>query len=109
MNTKIKIESFGDLEEVVLKFSNYQDRDKIAIIAEQEGEVYDVLTCNGSVYIAPDVVSFRSDQNYVEALVEAGYIEPEPEFIEPSGFIFLTYHKLTKEAFDFINSNKTEA
>lgn len=91
-------------ETVSLEFARYQDRNKIAIIAIQEGELYDYLTCNGSGYYGEDVVSFRSDYpEYPKALVESKIIEPDLVFSEPSGYIFLEYYKLTPEAFKEIS------
>lgn len=92
-------------ETVSLKFARYKDRDKIVIIAHQEGKLYDyLLTFDGDSYCGEDVVSFRSDcPEYIEALIEGKIIEPDLIFLEPYRKISLEYYKLTSESFKEIS------
>ena len=92
-----------------LSFNRYQSNGAIAVIAEEEGEVYDYLTTN----IHEDfnlkennLVQIRSDYSqYADFLIENNFIKPQTVMVVPSGFIFILFFEPTEEFSNYIKEN----
>lgn len=110
---KIKSTFYEDkFHNINLSFSRYQSNDAIAIIAEEDGEVYDFFTTNNPEEDADfnlkenNLVQIRSDYSqYADFLVENNFIKPQPVMMVPSGFILILFFEPTEEFSNYIKEN----
>lgn len=68
---------------------------------DYEGEAVAVASVNGGIKVAPNIVGIKTwskNAGMVQALVDAGIIEPELLFTRPSGFVRIEYYRLTDDA-----------
>jgi len=70
---------------------------------DYEGEAVAVASVNGGIKVAPNIIGIKTwseNAGMVQALVDAGIIEPELLFTHPSGFVEIEYYRLTDEALE---------
>ena len=120
--TDLKIKSTfyeDEFHNINLSFTRYQSNDAIAIIAKEDGEVYDFLTTNNPEEDADfnlkenNLVQIRSDySHYADFLVENNFIKPQTVMMVPktvmmvpSGFIFILFFEPTEEFSNYIKEN----
>lgn len=97
-------------KQYLLEFEKYQTNGNTAIVLidpEQPEFPAAVATCNVMDFpIERELVGIKwwsENTGMVEALVEAGVIEPQTEFEIPSGFVTVPFHRLTRHVLDYLN------
>lgn len=88
--------------ECELQFAKYGNGNTaIQLIDKEDGSPVAVATVNGEDIPPSGVVGIKNwSENFgmVNALIKANVIEPELQFMEPTGFVAIEYYKLTKPA-----------
>lgn len=83
------------MEQLTGTYYDYRNHRALAIF-DDEGEIEDVITTNGEIFVPDNAIIIRSDEpEKVQGLVDLGVIEPEVFTTVPSGFINLNAYILT--------------
>ncbi|ENH96703.1 hypothetical protein J416_09404 [Gracilibacillus halophilus YIM-C55.5] len=74
----------------------------IQLVDAEDDSLVAVATVNGEIKNTEEIVGIKNwseNEGMVDALIDAGVIEPDLKFFEPSAFVVIEYYKLTDAAY----------
>lgn len=116
-NWNIPLNFYGQHFDLTVKVNRYMDSGRVALqlmhIEDGWEECFTTLTVNDSRIGLEDedrqvIINHNVTKETLDAVINSGFLEPEPDFTAPMNWVMVSIYSLTDKALEWVQSKLEE-